>query len=103
MSKKLLEVNDILVNFGGVTALNKVNLHVSEGEIAAFAARGLVGFVENTQIERLSRFQCRADHLRRLVGGEDDFRAGERSVEKVTDADHIGGDLEVEVGLRRGN
>ena len=35
MSKKLLEVNDILVNFGGVTALNKVNLHVSEGEIAA--------------------------------------------------------------------
>ena len=35
MSKKLLEVKDILVNFGGVTALNKVNLHVSEGEIAA--------------------------------------------------------------------
>jgi branched-chain amino acid transport system ATP-binding protein len=35
MRKKLLEVNDILVNFGGVTALNKVNLHVSEGEIAA--------------------------------------------------------------------
>ncbi|CAB4370341.1 MAG: ATP-binding cassette domain-containing protein [Actinobacteria bacterium] len=35
MSKKLLEVQDVLVNFGGVTALNKVNLHVSEGEIAA--------------------------------------------------------------------
>ena len=35
MSKKLLEVQDILVNFGGVTALNKVNLHVNEGEIAA--------------------------------------------------------------------
>jgi len=35
MSKILLEVNDILVNFGGVIALNKVNLHVSEGEIAA--------------------------------------------------------------------
>jgi branched-chain amino acid transport system ATP-binding protein len=35
MSKKLLEINDILVNFGGVTALNKVNLHVNEGEIAA--------------------------------------------------------------------
>ncbi|CAB4759260.1 MAG: ATP-binding cassette domain-containing protein [Actinobacteria bacterium] len=35
MSKKLLEVKDILVNFGGVTALNNVNLHVSEGEIAA--------------------------------------------------------------------
>jgi branched-chain amino acid transport system ATP-binding protein len=35
MTKKLLEVQDILVNFGGVTALNKVNLHVNEGEIAA--------------------------------------------------------------------
>jgi len=35
MNKKLLEVQDVLVNFGGVTALNKVNLHVNEGEIAA--------------------------------------------------------------------
>ena len=35
MSKKLIEVQEVLVNFGGVTALNKVNLHVSEGEIAA--------------------------------------------------------------------
>ena len=35
MSKKLLEIKDILVKFGGVTALNNVNLHVSEGEIAA--------------------------------------------------------------------
>jgi len=35
MSKKLLEIQDVLVNFGGVTALDKVNLHVNEGEIAA--------------------------------------------------------------------
>jgi branched-chain amino acid transport system ATP-binding protein len=35
MSKKLLEVKDLVVKFGGVTALNKVNLHVSEGEVAA--------------------------------------------------------------------
>ena len=35
MTKKLLEVKDINVKFGGVTALNNVNLHVSEGEIAA--------------------------------------------------------------------
>jgi branched-chain amino acid transport system ATP-binding protein len=35
MTKKLLEVQDVLINFGGVTALNKVNLHVNEGEIAA--------------------------------------------------------------------
>jgi branched-chain amino acid transport system ATP-binding protein len=35
MSKKLLEIQDVLVNFGGVTALDKVNLHVNECEIAA--------------------------------------------------------------------
>ena len=35
MAKKLLEIKDLVVRFGGVTALNKVNLHVSEGEIAA--------------------------------------------------------------------
>lgn len=35
MSKKLLEINDLTIKFGGVVALNKVNLHVSEGEIAA--------------------------------------------------------------------
>jgi branched-chain amino acid transport system ATP-binding protein len=35
MMKKLLEVIDINVKFGGVTALNNVNLHVNEGEIAA--------------------------------------------------------------------
>lgn len=35
MAKKLLEMVDLTVRFGGVTALNKVNLHVSEGEIAA--------------------------------------------------------------------
>lgn len=35
MSEKLLEVKDLIVKFGGVTALNNVNLHVSEGEVAA--------------------------------------------------------------------
>lgn len=35
MTKKLLEVKDLVVKFGGVTALNNVNLHVNEGEIAA--------------------------------------------------------------------
>lgn len=35
MTKKLLEVKDILVKFGGVTALSNVNLYVNEGEIAA--------------------------------------------------------------------
>ena len=35
MSKMLLEVKDLVVKFGGVTALNNVNLHVSEGEVAA--------------------------------------------------------------------
>ena len=35
MTEKLLDIKDVLINFGGVTALNKVNLHVNEGEIAA--------------------------------------------------------------------
>ncbi len=35
MSKKLLEVRDLTVKFGGVTALNGVDLHVGEGEVAA--------------------------------------------------------------------
>jgi branched-chain amino acid transport system ATP-binding protein len=35
MSKKLLEIKNLVVKFGGVTALNEVNLHVSAGEIAA--------------------------------------------------------------------
>ncbi|CAN2196037.1 LivG ABC-type branched-chain amino acid transport systems, ATPase component [Candidatus Nanopelagicaceae bacterium] len=35
MTKRLLEMIDLTVKFGGVTALNKVNLHVNEGEIAA--------------------------------------------------------------------
>lgn len=35
MTKKLLEVKNLVVKFGGVTALNEVNLHVNEGEIAA--------------------------------------------------------------------
>jgi branched-chain amino acid transport system ATP-binding protein len=35
MSRKLLEVKDLVVKFGGVTALNHVDLHVNEGEVAA--------------------------------------------------------------------
>ena len=35
MSDRLLEVRNLTMQFGGVTALSEVNLHVSEGEIAA--------------------------------------------------------------------
>lgn len=35
MTRKILEVNNLTIKFGGVTALNGVNIHVSEGEIAA--------------------------------------------------------------------
>ena len=35
MSEKLLELKNITMKFGGVTALNEVNLHVNKGEIAA--------------------------------------------------------------------
>ena len=35
MSKKLLELKNATIKFGGVTALNEVNFHVNEGEICA--------------------------------------------------------------------
>jgi len=35
MSEILLELKNITMKFGGVTALNEVNLHVNKGEIAA--------------------------------------------------------------------
>jgi branched-chain amino acid transport system ATP-binding protein len=35
MSKKLLELKNVTIKFGGVTALNDVNFHVNEGEICA--------------------------------------------------------------------
>jgi branched-chain amino acid transport system ATP-binding protein len=35
VTRKILEVNNLTIKFGGVTALNGVNIHVSEGEIAA--------------------------------------------------------------------
>ncbi len=35
MTQKLLEVENLTIKFGGVTALNDVSFHVNEGEIAA--------------------------------------------------------------------
>jgi branched-chain amino acid transport system ATP-binding protein len=35
VTKKLLEVKNLTIKFGGVTALNDVSIHVNEGEIAA--------------------------------------------------------------------
>ena len=35
MARKVLEVNDLTIKFGGVTALNGVTIHVDEAEIAA--------------------------------------------------------------------
>lgn len=35
MSKKLLELKNVTIKFGGVTALNNVDFHVNEGEICA--------------------------------------------------------------------
>ena len=33
--RKVLELKGVTMQFGGVTALNDVNLHVNEGEILA--------------------------------------------------------------------
>jgi branched-chain amino acid transport system ATP-binding protein len=35
MSEKLLELKNVTINFGGITALNEVNFHVNRGEICA--------------------------------------------------------------------
>ena len=35
MSKKILELKNVTIKFGGITALNEVNFHVNEGEICA--------------------------------------------------------------------
>ena len=35
MSEKILELKDVVMQFGGVTAINKLNLHVKKGEILA--------------------------------------------------------------------
>ena len=35
MSEKLLELKNVTIKFGGVTALNEVNFHVNKGEICA--------------------------------------------------------------------
>ncbi len=35
MSEKLLELNNVTIKFGGVTALSEVNFHVNKGEICA--------------------------------------------------------------------
>ena len=35
MSEKILELKDVVMEFGGVTAINKLNLHVNKGEILA--------------------------------------------------------------------
>ena len=73
-----------------------------KGEVAAFASGGFVRFIEHGQIKRLARRHRRANDGRGLVGGENHFHAGKRRVEKTPHARGIGGDLKVEVGLRRG-
>ena len=35
MAEKILELKDVVMSFGGVTAINKLNLHVNKGEILA--------------------------------------------------------------------
>ena len=35
MSKQILTVNDVTMQFGGVVAVNNLSMHVDEGEIVA--------------------------------------------------------------------
>ena len=67
MSKKLLEMIDLTVEFGGVTALNKVNLHVSEGEIAALIGPNGAG---KTTVFNITTGYYQPTEGQVLLGGE---------------------------------
>jgi len=67
MAKKLLEMNDLTVKFGGVTALNKVNLHVSEGEIAALIGPNGAG---KTTVFNITTGYYQPTEGQVLLGGE---------------------------------
>ena len=52
----------------------------SEAKLRAFASGGLVGFVEDGEIEGVHPSACFADNMRRLIGREDNLNtiAGRR-------------------------
>ena len=68
MSKKLLEIRNLTMKFGGVVALSEVNLHVSEGEIAALI--GPNGAGKTTLISMITGM-FEPDHGNAWIGGYD--------------------------------
>ena len=72
---------------------------VAEGkaEVDAFAPGGLVGFVEDREVEGRARLHARGDDVRRLVGGEDEPHPGVARAEKLAHPRAVGGDGEIEV------
>ena len=72
MSKTLLKLENLTMKFGGVTALNEVNIEVKEGEILALI--GPNGAGKTTTIGKLSkRFQSQGKSV--LLAAGDTFRA----------------------------
>ena len=69
MSDNLLELKNITMKFGGVTALNEVNLHVKKGEIEEDLIK--IGF-ESTYIYQPSM----------LIGARDESRPTELIFQK---------------------
>ncbi len=84
---------------GEEEALPDGEIFVAEGkaEVDAFAPGGLVGFVEDGEVEGLAALHPRRDDVGGLVGGEDELHAVELGGEKCTDLRAIGGDGEIEV------
>lgn len=74
-------------------------IFVAEGkaEVDAFAPGGLVGFVEDGEVEGLARLHPCRDDVCRLVGGEGELHAVELGGEECTDLRTFGGDGEIEV------
>jgi len=52
MSEKLLELKNVTIKFGGITALNEVNFHVNKGEICALI--GPNGAGKTTMLKTIS-------------------------------------------------
>lgn len=64
----MIELKDIVVKFGDFTALNKINIHVCEGEFFTFL--GPSGCGKTTLLRTITGF-IRPDGGRVYVGGED--------------------------------
>ncbi len=67
-----------------------------KAEVDAFAPGGLVGLVEDREVEGFARLHRGGDDVGGLIGGKDELHAVELGSEKLTHLRAVGGDGEVE-------